>query len=95
MYLEGHKYFHSYVKKRSSDISIQFNNSLNPNDSEITNLLNIHFSPVGIELQQKIPKPGNPLSYFDAISRQTNSFRFFDRSAGEIEILLSKSPNTG
>ena len=82
-------------KKSSTNTSIQLGDSLITNESDVSKLFNTYFSQVGIELQQKIPQSGNPLSYFDTNSRSSNSFRFFDSSAAEIEMLLSKFPNKG
>ena len=68
--------------------------SLIANESDVSKLFNTYFSRVAIELHQKIPQSGNPLSYFNANLRLSNSFRFLDSSATEIEMLLSENSQT-
>ena len=82
-------------KKSSTNISMQFGDSHITNKSDVSKLSNTYFSQVGFELQQKNPQSGNPLSYFDANSWQSNPFRFFDSSAAETEMLLSNFTSKG
>ena len=82
-------------KKSCTNISIKFGHVLINNESDVSKLFNTYFSQVRIELQQKFPQSGNPLSCFDANSRSSNSFRFFDGSTAEFQMLFSKFPNKG
>ena len=71
------------------------NKYIKQDEFDFSNVFNSYISQVGIELQQKTPQSGNPSSYFDAYLRLYYSFRLFDSSAAEIEMLLSKFPNKG
>jgi len=82
------------LRKANSDLSIQDGDSLITNSEQTANLFNTYFSQVGIELSDKIPQQNKqPFSYFTLHERSSNSFRFFDTTPDEVNILVGKLPN--
>ena len=60
--MEAQKYYPGQIKNSSTNISLKLGDSLMTDESDVSKMYNAYFSQVRIELQQKIPQSGNPLS---------------------------------